>query len=332
MKRLASLLLLLMAVTFSNGCGILGWGGPKENSGYSRTFAHNTPFTYTNPDQRRAYFIVQGENLRDSTWVAHVSQYKVFVCNPSFSNRDLKILRDASPDCICLMYTNAMMIPLGKYNSPYYKELDRLFSRDFCLRSTTRDYTFSSYEPNTPQSQFAMVLTQNSSLALIGFFEDYAMARTDWDGFYIDMFVDGIPNWIRNNVNSQLLPGEGIDYNQDGRTDSWEDMDQADKDGKLLFSSLLRERFPNHIIIANTRILPEPNPNLNGVCIENIGTGTGAVSWLDAVRFFSDQERVSARPIVSIAYGNGSCTYATQIAKYYQWVYVGDIVGVNKCF
>ena len=271
-----------------------------------------------------AYFILQRAEFRSPAWPESHEQYSVFVCNPSFTAQDLSRLRRTRPEAVFLAYTNAQDVPIGMYESSYYRALTAVFDSSFCVRDASSGEVIRLYDPDPvvhpERGQPGFVMHRHSAELLASFLAGVTM-RAGWDGLYVDQCTRVFPEHRR-----QMLARRagGFDFDADGRADTLEEGDASYERWRPHFTQRLREELGDDALIIGNSGGALRDPALNGISLEDPGVRFDPRS---AERYLAGQHEVAARPRLSIVWvkSPGSGPPSRELAAALDGVSVGRL-------
>ena len=271
---------------------------------------------------QRAYFVLQGSDLRSDDWPDAFAEYDVFVCNPSLDASQIATIRADFPDAVLLAYTNAQDMQWNpSTENPYLQALAAAIDESMLLRDleTGQVLRIQGYD-GTPGSGIPMWVPQTNSVdALVQFHVDQTM-QVDWDGLYVDQCNAEMPNWRSNAV---LEQSSQFDFDGDGFPDRIADLKLAYANGRTYLTSQLRAAFPDAVIVGNSggALL---DPALNGITLEGAGD---RFSELEARTILEEAASVARGPWTAVLWvtTQESVEVTAEISEDTDGVYFGTV-------
>ena len=244
----------------------------------------------------KAYFVLQGGDLRGANWPAAFAEYSLMVCNPSLSATDVAQIRTDLPGCVLLAYFNVQDSPIGMFASPYYQAMEAVFDSTQCLidLDTGKVVRQQGHDEGTPGSGYPHFIFNDGTIeALVAFHRDVTMAA-GWDGFYLDQSTGFYPPWRRAMLLDQT---PNFDFDADGVSDSIDKIQLRYPLGRYNFTRRLREELGDAKVIVANSGGPLGDSNLNGICLEGVGDRFTITQARDYV---TNQEEVSRSPFTAV--------------------------------
>ena len=254
-----SAVFLALASTCSLGC----LGGPEDSS--SSAGGAKEEDTLGVPE---AFFTLDGPTLRSAAWPEDYANYSVFVCSPALAAEDVAKIHHDIPGAIALAYTNIADIPLGAFpESQYWQALEAVFDTTFCVMDLVTDRVIRMQGENGTGAPH-WVPRQESADVLVAFHRDVTMAA-GWDGLYIDQCEAHYPPWRLTKLAEAT---SAYDANGDGSPDSPVQVVAQYDAWRPYFVQRLREVVGDGAVLIANSGGPLQDTNLNGICLEGVGT------------------------------------------------------------
>lgn len=267
-----------------------------------------------------AYFTLDGPTLRSAGWPADFRKYSVFVCSPSFTVEDVSKIHQDIPGAIALAYTNIADIPLGAFpDSPYWQDLEAVFDTTFCVMDLVAHHVIRmADESGTGYPHW--VPRQESADVLVAFHHDVTMAA-GWDGFYIDQCEAHYPPWRLQKLAEATT---AYDANGDGSPDTPEQVVAQYDTWRPYLVQRLREVMGNDAVLIANSGGPLGDANLNGICLEGVGT---RFTPQEARSALLGQRDVSRMPFVAALWitTDGSRQPSLELAREIPGVHYGTV-------
>jgi hypothetical protein len=252
------------------------------------------------PDRvEKAYFLLQHRDVWSFDWPAPYEDIRVFICNPSFGEVEIRRIREHLPDAVCLAYTNAQEAFLGMYDGAYWRAFDAAFDSSHCIRNleTGEIVRFGAAEGEPGYGLAEFVMREESAEALAAFHRDVTLA-VSWDGLYVDQAHRHYPSWKKVRL---LREAPSFDIDGDGTADRLWQIDASYEAWKPHFLRRLRKVLGRRrILIANSggELV---DPSLNGITLEGIGVRHEVE---DAGSWFRAQRAVAVPPFLGVVWSD----------------------------
>ena len=259
-----------------------------------------------------AWFRIDFDTLQDPSWPHAWAHFKLLVCTPRFTERELTQIKQAIPGAKLLAYfdTQFAMIDKGcasSGNSPYYQAVGKYFRPEWAITDlhTGLPVCLQSHKGWAETRPAGFVVMPPSADAFAQFHREITFNATSWDGLYLD---DSQSTY--NEVFSQIITSQTdlFDIDGDGRADNVSDLNAQYMAYRPYFFAKLREAAgPDRILIANSGPPFGPDPSLNGITIEAESCHAHSKTFDDSVRTaencakaFLGQRLISHQPALSV--------------------------------
>jgi hypothetical protein len=218
----------------------------------------------------RAYFLLQGSDLRSPDWPDAWADYDLFVCNPSLPAADVALIREDVPGATVLAYTNVADIRWDpEADNPYYQALTAVFEESYLLHDTaTGEIVRIQGYDGTPGSGLPMWVVRPPSADVLADFHRDVTMQAGWDGLYVDQCTPTVPPWRQDAILAQTTQ---FDYDGDGVSDRMVDLVAAFEAGRPYFTARLRDLLGDEVVLVGNAGGGVADGSLNGITLEGAG-------------------------------------------------------------
>lgn len=247
----------------------------------------------------RAYFILQYTDTElKPTWPEKFLPYSLIVANASIdTSPGLNRANTQIPDCLLLAYRNFADIEVANSRTgAFWDSLEAEFDTTFCIRDLDNGGRCVRMQDGGDTAPAWIPFPASIDAFMVHF--DASVWVKDFDGVYLDEYVDPYPAW-----RWALLPTHYDIDGDDVADDSLEVVAQWAA-GRSYIAQRLRDSIgADAILIANTGGATAGGGCFNGITIEGIASTADSTA---AVAELAAQDAVSVDPRVHVLWATGA--------------------------